>query len=87
MIDIYKKHYPEATIGLCAPTGRAARKLRELTGMDSSTIHMMLGFRLGAEPEYGENMPLPFDLIFIDEVSMKDLQLAYNLFQAIGPIV
>lgn len=85
MIDIYKKHYPEASIGLCAPTGRAARKLGELTGMDSSTIHMMLGFRLGAEPEYGENMPLPFDLIFIDEVSMKDLQLAYNLFQAIGP--
>lgn len=85
MIDIYKKHYPEATIGLCAPTGRAARKLGELTGMDSSTIHMMLVFRPGAEPEYGDDMPLPFDLIFTDEVSMKDLQLAYHLFQAIGP--
>ncbi|MNW46807.1 ATP-dependent RecD-like DNA helicase [compost metagenome] len=85
MIDIYKKHYPDATIGLCAPTGRAARKLGELTGMDSSTIHMMLGFRPGSEPEYGDNMPLPFDLIFTDEVSMKDLQLAYHLFQAIGP--
>lgn len=56
-----------------------------MTGMDSSTIHVMLGFRPGAEPEYGDEMPLPFDLIFTDEVSMKDLQLAYHLFQAIGP--
>ncbi|ALP37948.1 hypothetical protein ASL14_18930 [Paenibacillus sp. IHB B 3084] len=85
MIDIYRRHYPDAAIGLCAPTGRAARKLGELTGMDSSTIHMMLGFRPGADPMYGEDMPLPYDLVFTDEVSMKDLQLAYNLFQAIGP--
>ncbi|MDY7989803.1 ATP-dependent RecD-like DNA helicase [Paenibacillus polymyxa] len=85
MIDIYRRHYPDAAIGLCAPTGRAARKLGELTGMDSSTIHMMLGFRPGADPMYGEDMPLPFDLVFTDEVSMKDLQLAYHLFQAIGP--
>lgn len=85
MIDIYRRHYPDAEIGLCAPTGRAARKLGELTGMDSSTVHMMLGFRPGADPIYGDELPLPFDLIFTDEVSMKDLQLAYNLFQAIGP--
>lgn len=85
MIDIYRRHYPDSAIGLCAPTGRAARKLGELTGLDSSTIHVMLGFRPGAEPEYGDEMPLPFDLIFTDEVSMKDLQLAYHLFQAIGP--
>ncbi|WP_051290017.1 SF1B family DNA helicase RecD2 [Paenibacillus massiliensis] len=85
MIDIYRRHYPDAEIGLCAPTGRAARKLGELTGMDSSTVHMMLGFRPGADPMYGDELPLPFDLIFTDEVSMKDLQLAYNLFQAIGP--
>ncbi|GIP08255.1 ATP-dependent RecD-like DNA helicase [Paenibacillus macerans] len=84
MIEVYRKQYPKAKIGLCAPTGRAARKLGELTGLDSETIHMMLGFRPGTEPEYGEHQPLPFDLIFADETSMQDLQLAYNLFQAIG---
>ncbi|MBY9079600.1 ATP-dependent RecD-like DNA helicase [Paenibacillus sp. HN-1] len=84
MIEVYKKQFPEARIGLCAPTGRAARKLGELTGMDSETIHMMLGFRPGADPTYGEDMPLPYDLIIVDEVSMKDLQLAYYFFQAIG---
>lgn len=85
MIDIYRRHYPDAAIGLCAPTGRAARKLGELTGMDSETTHIMLGFRPGEEPIYGEDMPLPFDLICIDEVSMMDLQLSYYLFRAIGP--
>ncbi|MNB79181.1 ATP-dependent RecD-like DNA helicase [compost metagenome] len=85
MIEVYKKQFPGARIGLCAPTGRAARKLGELTEMDSETIHMMLGFRPGSDPMYGEDMPLPFDLIVVDEVSMKDLQLAYYFFQAVGP--
>lgn len=85
MIDIYKRCYPEASIGLCAPTGRAARKLGELTGMDSETIHITLGFRPGEEPMYSETFPLPFDLICIDEVSMMDLQLSYYFFQAISP--
>ncbi|GIO42315.1 SF1B family DNA helicase RecD2 [Paenibacillus apis] len=84
MIDIYKKHHPEASIGLCAPTGRAARKLGELTGMDSETIHTTLGFRPGEEPMYSEALPLPFDLICIDEVSMMDLQLSYYFFNAIS---
>lgn len=85
MIETYRNQYPKAKIGLCAPTGRAARKLGELTGLDSETIHMMIGFRQGKEPEYDEEIPLPFDLVFTDEVSMKDLQLAHYLFQAIGP--
>lgn len=85
MIETYRQQNPNAKIGLCAPTGRAARKLGELTGLDSETIHMMIGFRQGKEPAYDEEIPLPFDLIFVDEVSMKDLQLAHYLFQAIGP--
>jgi exodeoxyribonuclease V alpha subunit len=84
MVDIYSKQYPKAKIGLCAPTGRAARKLGELTGLDSETIHMMLGFRPGEEPMYNETLPLPFDLICIDEVSMMDIQLSYYFFNAIG---
>lgn len=85
MIDVYSKQYPEAKIGLCAPTGRAARKLGEVAGLESETIHMMLEFRPGADPTYGGDMPLPFDIIFVDEVSMKDIQLAYYFFQAVGP--
>ncbi|MGG1878826.1 ATP-dependent RecD-like DNA helicase [Paenibacillus cisolokensis] len=85
MIDTYRKQYSKAKIGLCAPTGRAARKLGELTGLNSETIHMMLGFRPGSEPEYGDHQPLPFDLIFADETSMQDIQLAHCLFQAVGP--
>ncbi|QQZ58854.1 ATP-dependent RecD-like DNA helicase [Paenibacillus sonchi] len=84
MIEVYCKEYPEANIGLCAPTGRIARKLGEVSGLDSETIHMMLGFCPGADPMYGEEMPFPYDLIIVDEVSMKDLQLAYYFFQAVG---
>lgn len=84
MIEVFNKQNTKARIGLCAPTGRASRKLGELTGLESETIHMMLGFRPGADPMFGEDMPLPYDLIIVDEVSMKDLQLAYYFFQAVG---
>lgn len=84
MIEAYQKQYPKKRIGLCAPTGRASRKLAELTGLDAETIHMTLGFRPGEEPEFGEGMPLPVDLLFADEWSMTDLQLSHYLFQAIS---
>lgn len=84
MIHAYQKQYPKHRIGLCAPTGRASRKLAELTGLDAETIHMTLGFRPGEEPEFGEDMPLPVDLLIADEWSMTDLQLSYYLFQAIS---
>lgn len=84
MIEAYQSQYPEARIGLCAPTGRAARKLGKVAGLNSETTHTMLGLRPGADPIYGEDMPLEYDLVIADEVSMKDLQLAYYFFQAIG---
>ena len=84
MIGLYRRLYPKARIGLAAPTGRASRRLAEVTGLPAETIHMMLGFRPGEEPEYGEHLPLPYDLLIVDEWSMADIQLACYLFGAIS---
>jgi len=84
MIELYRRLYPGARIGLAAPTGRASRKLAEVTGLNAETVHMLLGFRPGEEPEYGEHLPLPYDLLVVDEWSMADVQLAYYLFRAVG---
>ena len=71
-------------IYLAAPTGRAAQRLSESTGMNASTIHRLLRW----EPEtrsfsHDQNNPLKCDLLIVDEVSMLDLQLALSLFQAV----
>ncbi|WP_411347093.1 ATP-dependent RecD-like DNA helicase [Paenibacillus sp. WLX2291] len=84
MLEVYQQKHPDANIGLCAPAARAVRRLGEITQRDSETLHLLLGFRPGEEPEYGECLPLPFDLIIVDETSMMDVQLAYYLFQAVG---
>lgn len=73
--------------GLAAPTGRAAKRLREATGEEASTIHRLLRF----SPETGrfardEHNPLPFDMIVIDEASMLDLQLFHSLLKALRPM-
>lgn len=85
LIDIYRQKNRDAYIGLCAPTGRAARRLAEITEMGASTIHSMIGFRQGEEPEYDRHNPLPYDFIIVDEVSMMDIQLAHFLLDAVKP--
>lgn len=84
MLELYQQKHTDAKIGLCAPAARAARRLGEITQRYSETLHLLLGFRPGEEPEYGESLPLPYDLVCIDEWSMADLQMAYYLFEAIG---
>jgi len=84
MIELFRKACPEAQIGLAAPTGRASRKLAEVTGLPADTIHGMIGYRPGKLPDYDEHLPLPYDLVIVDEWSMTDLQLAYYLFRAIS---
>ena len=71
-------------IGLCAPTGRAAKRLSETTGMSAKTIHRLLDF----DPQhYGfkhnQDNPLPIDLLIIDESSMLDIALLNHLLKAI----
>ena len=71
---------------LCAPTGRAARRLAEVTGRTASTIHKLLGYNPHRRNfEHHRGNPLEGDLLVVDEVSMLDIQLASQLFQALGP--
>ncbi len=73
-------------VALAAPTGRAAKRLGESTGMTAKTLHRMLMFdpntnRFG----FDGSTPLQCDLLIVDEVSMLDLLLALALFRAIKP--
>ena len=75
---------------LAAPTGRAAKRLTEVTGEEASTIHRLL--EAGIDPNTGhmvflrdESNPLKADAIIIDEMSMVDVQLLHSLLQAIPP--
>jgi exodeoxyribonuclease V alpha subunit len=71
---------------LCAPTGRAAKRVAETTGRPASTIHRLLEYQPGLEIyNYDRNRPLPFDFIIVDEVSMLDILLFYHLLQAVPP--
>jgi exodeoxyribonuclease V alpha subunit len=63
-------------IALCAPTGRAARRLEEATGgHPAQTIHRMLEWMPGREPAFKPGHPLPTDLVIVDESSMLNLRL------------
>ena len=64
----------DARIALCAPTGRAARRLEEATGHKAQTIHRMLEWMPGREPTFRPGHPLPADLVVVDESSMLNLR-------------
>ena len=71
---------------LCAPTGRAAKRLAEVTGLEARTIHRLLE----VNPRDGrfrrdERQPLDADLIVIDEASMVDVPLMHALVRAVPP--
>lgn len=65
-----------ATIALCAPTGRAARRLEEATGHEAQTIHRLLEWMPGRQPAFRPGRPLPAELVIVDESSMLNLRLA-----------
>ncbi|MBI2842687.1 MAG: AAA family ATPase [Armatimonadetes bacterium] len=67
---------------LCAPTGKAAKRMEEATGREASTIHRLLGFNGKTYARDSEN-PISADMLIVDEVSMVDVVLAWHLFQAI----
>ena len=73
---------------VAAPTGRAAKRLTEVTGQEASTIHRLL--EAGIDPASGEMFfardegnPLKCDAVIVDEMSMVDVELLYSLLQAI----
>jgi exodeoxyribonuclease V alpha subunit len=71
---------------LCAPTGKAARRMRDLTGHDAMTIHRALGYSPVEGFGRDEDDPLSndYELIIVDEASMLSLELADALFRAAG---
>ena len=74
-----------AKILLVAPTGRAAKRLAELTGQPAATVHRLLKLQPGGEPTYDRDTPLDVDLLVVDEASMLDLILANKLIKAVPP--
>ena len=74
-----------ATVVLVAPTGRAAKRLAELTGHPASTVHRLLELQPGGDPKYDRDNPLDADLVVVDEASMLDVILANKLIKAIPP--
>ena len=85
ILSVYQKLFEGKEILLAAPTGRAARKMAESTGFfHASTLHSALGL-ITEETFYDDNMVLSADFVIIDETSMVDMQLAYYLFDSLGP--
>jgi len=72
-----------ARILLAAPTGRAAKRLSETTGMEAKTIHRLLEVKPPEGYQRNEENPLEGDVLIVDECSMIDLLLMYNLLKAV----
>jgi exodeoxyribonuclease V alpha subunit len=83
MLDLYKTLHSTASILCCAPTGRAAKRMFELTQTPSMTIHALLKWDLESNT-FGKNEsdPLAVDCLIIDEFSMVDTWLFGNLLKA-----
>ena len=76
----------EGEVVLCAPTGRAAKRMTEATGYESKTIHRLLEYG-GEEGSFARNQenPIEGDCVIVDETSMVDLMLMRSLLRAIEP--
>jgi len=83
--NLKKTDYEVATkIGLMAPTGRAAKRMRDILELPAKTIHSALGYGYDGSFEYSKMMPMPFELIIVDEASMIDIFLGHRLMDAIS---
>ncbi len=72
-----------ARILLAAPTGRAAKRLSEATGLEAKTIHRLLEMKPPEGFQKNEDAPLEGDILIVDECSMIDIMLAYSLLRAV----
>lgn len=79
------------TTALCAPTGRAAKRIEQSTGRDAKTIHRLLEYGMGEDEEFGESArfirneenPLEAEAVIVDETSMVDIFLMRSLLRAL----
>ena len=85
ILDLYQEKYPDAQIVCCAPTGQAAQKMKESSGLQASTIHKALCIKANTDGSLTTGIMLNADLILVDEVSMMDAFLAERLFAAVPP--
>lgn len=76
ILTTYLLHHDRDTILLCAPTGRAASRMREVTGVDAMTIHSAMHMRPGTD---GKNL-----LVIADETSMNDIYVADMLLSLVS---
>ncbi len=82
LCEIFK--FQNLKVTLAAPTGRAARRLSQVTGKKASTLHKLLGFDHESQTfdrHFGN--PLELDIFIVDEASMVDTLLMYRLFEAL----
>ncbi|MCG8566669.1 MAG: ATP-dependent RecD-like DNA helicase [Desulfobacterales bacterium] len=82
LCHVFKKQ--KLSVLLAAPTGRAARRLAQVTGKKAFTLHKLLEFDPDSH-EFGRNFsnPLELDAMVVDEVSMVDTELMYRLLEAL----
>ena len=101
ILDLASQIYPQLSIGLAAPTGKAASRMTQALSSafqgqipahlarsiqgQAQTVHRLLGWMPGRGSTYTSNNPLPLDLLIVDEVSMLDLELATRLVEALLP--
>jgi len=81
IIEVFSRAHKK--ILLAAPTGRAAKRLTEATGMEAKTIHRLLEAKPPASYQRNEENKLEGDVLIIDESSMIDIVLMYNLLKAV----
>ena len=77
--------FDDYQIALCAPTGKAAKRLSEATKREATTVHRLLEYHPHLGWRRNEDCPLDQELVMIDEASMLDTALTLRLFRAIRP--
>jgi len=80
IIEAYKK--AGCKVVLAVPTGRAAKRMSEATKMEAKTIHRLLEYKPPEGYQKNEEAPLEGDVLILDECSMIDIMLMYNLLKA-----
>ena len=83
LLRLYYEKHPSGQVVCCAPTGRAARRMEEATGVPATTIHKALGLMAGDDGNYNDPEILDADLVLVDEASMMDIYLARHLFSSL----
>jgi exodeoxyribonuclease V alpha subunit len=70
-------------VALAAPTGRAAKRLSEATGIEAKTLHRLLQLRPGGQAGFDQTEPIDADMVIVDESSMLDVLLMNTLLKAV----